>query len=133
MIETYMQAQEAIGVRLATQLFEVAAKTKDSTVYACATMMSRKPAEWQTVVVEMAQAQAMVLRTTLDSLRDMTTRYSVPPILLVPEDRMDINLSDGQVVAADEWPATERAVIELSRRVYFQDFLRSFWKRLTKR
>jgi hypothetical protein len=132
MIEKYMLEQEAIGARIATQLFDIAAETKDATVYACATLMSRDPMDWQRVVVELAKAQAETLKITMDTLGGMVARCSDATVL-VRDVMPDIDLSDGQVVATGDWPATERTVVELSRVVYFRDFLRSFWRRLTKR
>lgn len=77
-------------------------------------------------------------------LRRMVDRYMQehldPPLLVI--DRGDIQLRAGelnragqsaQIIVQDEWPGVERGIVSTSSNIYFRDFLRSLWRRLTKR
>jgi hypothetical protein len=118
---------------LIQRLEDVALVTGDPTVHAAVKMMVGAPEHWDDCVVYLVRLQSEAKTEMFRRLQVLVNRCGDTTVLLVPEAKMDINMSDGQVVAAGEWPATERTVVELSRVVYFRDFLRSFWRRLTKR
>jgi hypothetical protein len=117
---------------LIQRLEDVALATGDPTVHAAVKMMAGAPEHWDDCVVYLARLQAEAKTEMFRRLQTLVNRCSDATVL-VRDVMPDIDLSDGQVVAAGDWPATERTVVELSRVVYFRDFLRSFWRRLTKR
>jgi hypothetical protein len=93
-------------------------------------MMAHDPEHWDDHVVYMTRLLAESRKATFNRLEELVLHTMNPPMIVL--DKMpDIRLESGQIVPAGFGLATERGVIEKSNRVYFRDFLRSFWRRLT--